>query len=116
MIHMGSDHRCVMVTFTITSPGKSSHCKTIEGKHDMTKHEGRDQTGKNIEVEKPEKRYQEIIEKIKKKNRRHKKKAAAQADSENAEKTEAEAEEVGGTCTAWRRQEMQVEDILDFTQ
>ena len=52
MIHMGSDHRCVMATFTITTPGKSSRYKTIKGKHDIIKHEGRDQTGKNIEVEK----------------------------------------------------------------
>ena len=28
MIHMGSDHRCVMATFMITTPEKSSHCKT----------------------------------------------------------------------------------------
>ena len=64
MINMGSDHRCVMATFTITTPGKSSHYKTIEGKHDIIKREGRDQTGKNVEVEKPEleKRYQEFID------------------------------------------------------
>ena len=46
MIHMGSDHRCVMATFTITTPEKSSHYKTTKGKHDIIKHEGRDQTGK----------------------------------------------------------------------
>ena len=28
MIHMGSDHRCFMATFTITTLGKSSHHKT----------------------------------------------------------------------------------------
>ena len=50
MIHMGSDHRCVMVTFTITTPGKSSHCKTIEGKHDMIKHDGRDQAEKTSKL------------------------------------------------------------------
>ena len=67
MIHMGSDHRCVMATFTITTPGKSSHYKTIKGKHEIIKHEGRDQTEKNIEVENSEleKRYQEIIKKKK---------------------------------------------------
>ena len=27
-IHMGSDHRCVMATFTIITPEKSSHCKS----------------------------------------------------------------------------------------
>ena len=48
MIHMGSDHRCVMATFTITMPGKHNHYKNTEGKHDMIKHEKRDQTGNNI--------------------------------------------------------------------
>ena len=69
MIHMGSDHRCVMATFTITTPGKSSHYKTIKGKRVKTKHEGRDQTGKNIEVEEAEleERYREVIEKNKEK-------------------------------------------------
>ena len=50
MIHMGSNHRCVMATFTITTPGKSSHYKTIKGKHDIIKHEGRDQTGKTLKL------------------------------------------------------------------
>ena len=47
-----------------------SHCKTKKkGKLGTTKHEGRDQTDRNIGVEKPElgKRYQEVIEKIKEK-------------------------------------------------
>ena len=61
---------------TITTSGKS-HYKTFNGKHDIIKHEGRDQTEK-IEVEKPqlEKRYQEIIEKTKEKSR-HKKSSSA---------------------------------------
>ena len=54
MVHVGSDHRCVMATFTITTPEKSSRYKTIKGKHDIIKHEGMDQPGKNIEVEKLE--------------------------------------------------------------
>ena len=29
MIHMGSVHRCVMATFTITMPGKNNHYKNI---------------------------------------------------------------------------------------
>ena len=41
MIHMGSDHRCVVTTFTITT-----HGKTMKGKHEIIKHERRDQTGK----------------------------------------------------------------------
>ena len=32
MIHMGSDHRCVMATFTITTPGKNNHYKTTKRK------------------------------------------------------------------------------------
>ena len=69
MIHVGSDHRCVMATFTITTLGKSSHYKTFEGKLETTKIGERDQIEGNIGVEKPElgKRYQEIIEKIKEK-------------------------------------------------
>ena len=41
MIHMGSGHRCVMATFTITTPENSSQYKR---KHDIIKHDGRDQT------------------------------------------------------------------------
>ena len=47
MIPMRSDHRCVMATFTITTLGKSSHYKIMKGKHDIIKHEGRDQTEKH---------------------------------------------------------------------
>ena len=76
-------------------------------------HHERDQTGKNIEVEKLElEKYQKIIEKIKRETAATKK--AAQAENENAEakakndnaaaeakseNTEAEAEEVEGTRT-----------------
>ena len=62
MVHMGSDHRCVMATFTITTLGKSCHYKTIKGKHDIIKHECPNR--KSIEVEKLEfeKRYPEIID------------------------------------------------------
>ena len=50
-----------------------------KGLVDTTKNEGREQTDKNIEVEKPdlERRYQVYIEKIKEKNRRHKKSSSA---------------------------------------
>ena len=114
MIHMGSGHRCVMATFTITTPGKSNHHKTLKGNHDIIKHDGRDQKGKNIEVEKREleKRYQEIIEKKKKtppqKKQQRKQKAKMQKHQQimrmqqaeaKSENTEAEAEKVEGTCT-----------------
>ena len=55
-VHMGSDHRCVVATSTITTLGKNGHYKTKERKTRPNR--------KNIEVEKPEleKRNQEIIE------------------------------------------------------
>ena len=31
MIHMGSDHRCVMATFTITMPGNNNHYENSKG-------------------------------------------------------------------------------------
>ena len=33
MIHMGSDHRCVMATFTISMPGKNIHYKNTRRKN-----------------------------------------------------------------------------------
>ena len=39
MIHMGSDHRCVMATFTISMLGKNSIIKNMKGKHDTEKRE-----------------------------------------------------------------------------
>ena len=39
MIHMGSDHRGVMATFTISMRGKNSNHKNMKGKHDKKKHE-----------------------------------------------------------------------------
>ena len=68
MIHMGSDHRCVMAIFTISMPGKNSNHKDMKGKHDTVKRERRSQTAKSISIEMPEleKRYQEIFETMKK--------------------------------------------------
>ena len=34
MIHMGSDHRCGMATFTITMPEKNIHIKNTRKQHD----------------------------------------------------------------------------------
>ena len=55
MIHMGSDHRCVMATVLINTPEKNTH----------------DRRKKNMrrlcEVSELEERYQEIVETIKKK-------------------------------------------------
>ena len=46
MIHMGSDHRCVMATFTINMLGKNIHYKNTRRKHDMIEYEERDQAKK----------------------------------------------------------------------
>ena len=45
MIHMGSDHRCVMATFTITTPKNDGHRKKKTSSR-QTKHDRRDQTEK----------------------------------------------------------------------
>ena len=39
MIHMGSDHRCDMATFTITMLGKNIHIKNTRRKHDMIEYD-----------------------------------------------------------------------------
>ena len=46
MIHMGSDHRCFMATFTITTPGKNIHSKTTRRKQDTIEYDERDQEEK----------------------------------------------------------------------
>ena len=49
MIHMGSDHRCVMATFTISMLGKNIHIKNTK-KQDTIENDERDQVEKNIEA------------------------------------------------------------------
>ena len=46
MIHMGSDHGCVMATFMITTPKKDGHRKI--NKLERTKHDRRDQNDKTM--------------------------------------------------------------------
>ena len=48
MIHIGSDHRCVMATFTITMLGKNNHFKNTRRKHDMIECEERDLAKKTL--------------------------------------------------------------------
>ena len=69
MIHMGSDHRCVMATFMITTPERSSQCKTKRKNSTPQSMKGGIKPRKNIGVGKHElkKKYREIIEKCKKK-------------------------------------------------
>ena len=45
MIHMGSDHRCVMAIFKITMPGKNIHIKNTR-KQDTTEYDVRDKAEK----------------------------------------------------------------------
>ena len=107
MIHMGSDHRCVMATFMITTPKKDGHRKK-KAKLETTKHDRRDQTEKNTGDEKPEleKNTKRSLKQFKKKlkpqtkkwinarkNAETKKKAAAQAKSEKTEPEGKEADE-----------------------
>ena len=47
MIHMGSDHRCVVATSMISTLEKRSHCKKTKGKIETTKHEVRIKLRKN---------------------------------------------------------------------
>ena len=101
MIHMGIDQRCVMATFKINTPKRVAIARQKKGKLGTTKHEGRDQTDRNIGVEKPElgkKDTRRSLKKIKEKagaankemshlreKKAETKKAAAQAKSKNAE-------------------------------
>ena len=48
MIQMGSDHRCVMATFTVTMLGKNNHHQNTREKHDMIEYEERDQAEKTL--------------------------------------------------------------------
>ena len=105
MINMGSDHRCVMATFVITIPKKDGSRKTDKSKLETTKLDKRKQIDKRTgkEESEVEKRFQEIVEKSKKKLKPQmmncgkakkkpmkQKKAAAQA---GRVKAEAEAKE-----------------------
>ena len=64
MIHMGSDHRCVMATFLINMLGKDTHAKKKKGKHETIGYNEHKQTEKNINIEMSEleERYQEIVD------------------------------------------------------
>ena len=48
MIHMGSDHRCVMATFTINVPEKNILIKNTR-KHDTIEHDEREQAKQNTD-------------------------------------------------------------------
>ena len=63
MIHMGSDHRCVMATLLINMPEKKINVRRGNTKHETTvcaEHEEKAKKN-NIEMSELEKRYQDII-------------------------------------------------------
>ena len=53
MIHMGSDHRCVLATSTVTMLEKNIHVKNPR-KQDTMEHDEREQAERNIEAVKLE--------------------------------------------------------------
>ena len=67
MIHMGSDHGCVMATFLINTPEKNTHVRREDKKHEPNVNVEHKNKAKNINIEKSEleERYQEIIVTIK---------------------------------------------------
>ena len=69
MIHMGSDHRCAMTTFVITSPKKDGHRKTKKDKLETTKPDIRKQPGEKTGKKNPssKKDTKRSLEKSKKK-------------------------------------------------
>ena len=69
MIHMGSDHRCIMATFLINTPGKNTHVRSETKEHETIGYVEHVQKEKNTNVEMTEleERYQEIVDTIKKK-------------------------------------------------
>ena len=68
MIHMGSDHRCVMATFLINTPEKNTNVRRENKKHETTVYVEHEEKAKNnnIEMSELEKRNQDIIVTIKK--------------------------------------------------
>ena len=69
MIHMGSDHRCVMATFLIDIPERKNNVRRGNTKHKTNVYAEQEDEAKenNSEKSELEKRYQEIIVTIKKK-------------------------------------------------
>ena len=68
MIHMGSDHRCIMATFLISTPEKNKRNRREDKKRRPTVNIEETKKDKNINIENPEleERYQDIIVTIKK--------------------------------------------------
>ena len=63
MIHMGSDHRCIMASFLINTPEKNTHVRRENKKHETNVNVEHKKKAKNTNIEKSEleERYQDII-------------------------------------------------------
>ena len=68
MIHMGSDHRCIMATFLINTPEKNTHVRREDKKRGPIVDIEHKKKDKNISIENSEleERYQDIIVTIEK--------------------------------------------------
>ena len=68
MIHMGSDHRCIMATFLINTPEKNTHVRREDKKRGPIVDVEHKKKDKNINIENSEleERYLDIIVTIKK--------------------------------------------------
>ena len=93
MIHMGSDHRCVMATLLIIMPEKKINVRRRITKHETTMYAEHEEKAKknNIEMSELEKRYQDIIV-TKKKKAAAKKEKDAHDTRNDANNTAAAAE------------------------
>ena len=77
MIQMGSDHRCVMATFMITTPEKSNHCTTKQENSIQQSMKGGIKPRKTLELRSlSTKKDTKRSLKKQKKNRRHQKKSS----------------------------------------
>ena len=77
MIHMGSDHRCVMATILINMPEKKINVRRGITKHVTTVYAEHEEITKknNIEMSELEKIYQDIFVTIKKSRRQKRKRS-----------------------------------------
>ena len=50
MIHMGSDHRCIMATFLINTPGKNTHARRENKKHETIRYVEHKKKAKNTKA------------------------------------------------------------------
>ena len=115
MIHMGSDHRCVMATFLINTPEKNTHVRRENKKHETNVNVEHKKKAKNTNIEKSEleERYQDIIDTIKKaaaqkENEVHdtRNNAKYQVERKNAAAAEADSTLVGAVAQETERRSM----------